>query len=176
MQLEDKLGPLVFTKTYRLIQAWREADDDDDSDARRIEIEQLLETKQSKASFPKIVQLVVADATHYEMTTADDIEDNIEHNDTIIHDLHNSEVVDNAQYQVATEDGDADIEGVTPVSTDVGEANKASDSTDDAAIMSSAPSTSAAMETGDVGNDGDEDIDEEINRGRRSGGRWYSAN
>ena len=62
---------------------------------------------------------------------------------------------------------------------DIGESNKASDSTDDA-VVRTLPSTpnNVGAETGDGGNDGDEDVEivEEINRGRKTGGKWYSTN
>ena len=178
VKLEDALGPLVFTKTYRLIQAWREADDDDDSDARRKEIEQLLETKQSTAVFPKLLHLVVSDATHYDANAAESVcVDDEDDEDIVLDDLDDSESL--AQETAATEDGDADIEGAgaTPVSTDVGEANKASDSTDDAAATLPSKSSNAGAESGDGGNvAGDEDIEEDISRGKRTGSKWYAAN
>ena len=116
VQLEDTLGPIVFTKTYRMIQAWREADDDDDSDARRKDIEQILETKQNTQSFPKLLHLVVSDATHYEINTSDEMDRTLsDDDDFIFNNLDDSESL--SMENVVTEDGDADIEGATPVTT-----------------------------------------------------------
>lgn len=66
-RLEDELGAMAFVQAYRMIQQWREADDDEeDSAARKAEIEHLLESKNAVESFQQLLHLVIKDSMHYE--------------------------------------------------------------------------------------------------------------
>eukprot|EP00038_Savillea_parva_P001954 m.108788 g.108788 ORF g.108788 m.108788 type:complete len:1252 (+) comp10671_c0_seq2:92-3847(+) len=68
VRLEDQLGPKVFVQAYRMIEAWREDEDDvtEDSQRRRAEIEALLGTKNAQHEFHSLLQLVVRDSSHYD--------------------------------------------------------------------------------------------------------------
>eukprot|EP00035_Acanthoeca_spectabilis_P022965 m.446878 g.446878 ORF g.446878 m.446878 type:complete len:1080 (+) comp19435_c0_seq1:1575-4814(+) len=70
VRLEDQLGPKVFVQAYRMIEAWREDEDDvtEDSNRRRAEIDTLLGTKDAQHEFHNLLQLVVRDSSHYDNT------------------------------------------------------------------------------------------------------------
>jgi len=69
-RLEDQLGPKVLLQSYRMIEAWREDEDDHDGDSKRrlAEIMALLRTKDAEGEFNSLLQLVVRDSSHYDNT------------------------------------------------------------------------------------------------------------
>jgi NIMA (never in mitosis gene a)-related kinase len=172
-RLEDELGALAFVRAYRMIQAWREADDEEeDSNARRLEIEQLLESKNAEHSFQELLHLVIKDSTHYE-------------NDA---DTEEEEEEDGANISLSSidgeGDGEADVSATDDTEADTGTESAAAAAGDesvtptstiyDVATSASLPTPAVAPEDGGAKDDGE--IPEDISRSPKSKSKWVSAN
>merc|ERR1712086_1115226 len=104
---------MAFVQAYRMIQQWREADDDEeDSAARKAEIEHLLESKNAVESFQQLLHLVIKDSMHYENDVDTDDEDEESGNITADEDSVNVSLDDGPEADAVADAGEAS--GSTP--------------------------------------------------------------
>jgi len=205
-RLEDELGPLAFVQAYRMIQSWREAEDDegegegDGSEARREEIERLLESKNAGQHFQELLKLVVSDSAHYEKDADTDADSECDgEGDTDI-DLSFEEpngADDNAEEEDGEDSGAQQDDGYINVAAEAEDGGSESvaaaiqDEAKQAVVVeeekittptsADAPTESPAVAVANVdanADDGDDgEIAEDIVKPRKSpgGGKWHSV-
>ena len=73
-RLEEELGMAVFIKAYRMVEAWQEAEVDDET--QRLEIEKLLgdadEVQSVRSNFQALLRLVIRDTSHFDTSLLKD--------------------------------------------------------------------------------------------------------